>query len=336
MGIPEALLAAGLPPLARAAWVEVSLDAIANNVRSLKARLPEGGHLDVVLKSNAYGLGAVQIARASIAAGARSVLVATVDEALQLRRAGFSAPLRVLWRVPSEYLREAAQLEIGVPATSPAVVAELLAADLRGVSPLIVDVEVDTGLGRDGILPDELKEQLSLLRAASDRITLRGIWSHLTAAEDIPRSEKQAERLNEVADHLAEPAAGGLSVGLERHLVGSGGLLTIGGAEHVARVGIAPLRRGAECTALYLICRRYWIGPGLSADRSPGSNRNAPCWTRRGLRPAFRREASITHHHPADRLCRWDLVSRQGSRRGARPRSSAPSGRNDCDGLDHD
>ena len=133
MGIPEALLAAGLPPLARAAWVEVSLDAIANNVRSLKARLPEGGHLDVVLKSNAYGLGAVQIARASIAAGARAVLVATVDEAIQLRRAGLSAPLRVLWRVPSEYLREAAQLEIGVPATSPAVVTELLAADLRGL-----------------------------------------------------------------------------------------------------------------------------------------------------------------------------------------------------------
>jgi alanine racemase len=181
----------------------------------------------------------VQIARASIAAGARSVLVATVDEALQLRRAGFSAPLRVLWRVPSEYLREAAQLEIGVPATSPAVVAELIAADLRGLSPLIVDVEVDTGLGRDGILPDELKEQLTLLRAASDRITLRGIWSHLTAAEDAPRSERQAERLNEVADQLADPAAGGLSVGLERHLVGSGGLLTIGGAEHVARVGIA-------------------------------------------------------------------------------------------------
>ena len=100
-------------------------------------------------------------------------------------------------------------------------------------------MEVDTGLGRDGILPDELKKQLTLLRAASDRITLRGIWSHLTAAEDIPRSEKQAERLNEVADHLAEPAAGGISVGLERHLVGSGGLLTIGGSEHVARVGIA-------------------------------------------------------------------------------------------------
>ena len=100
-------------------------------------------------------------------------------------------------------------------------------------------MEVDTGLGRDGILPDELEKQLTLLRAASDRITLRGIWSHLTAAEDAPRSERQAERLNEVSDQLADPAAGGLSVGLERHLVGSGGLLTMGGTQHVARVGIA-------------------------------------------------------------------------------------------------
>ena len=91
MGIPEALIEAGLPPLARAAWVEISLDAIATNVKSLKARLPEGGHLDVVLKANAYGLGAVQIARAALAAGARAVLVATFDEALQLRRAGIDA-----------------------------------------------------------------------------------------------------------------------------------------------------------------------------------------------------------------------------------------------------
>ena len=239
MGIPEALVAAGLPPLGRAAWVEVSLDAIANNVRSLKGRLPSDGHLDVVLKSNAYGLGAVQIARAAIEAGARAVLVATVDEAIQLRNAGISAPVRVLWRVPSEYLRQAAESGIGVPATSPAVVAELLAADLHGLPPLEVDVEVDTGLGRDGILPGEVEQQLTLLHAASDRITLRGIWSHLTAAEDLPRSQAQAQLLNDVAERFGNQADGGLSFGLERHLVGSGGLLTIGTTQHVARAGIA-------------------------------------------------------------------------------------------------
>ncbi len=236
MGIPEALAASGLPPLARAAWVEVNLDAIEKNVRSLKRHLSAGGHLDVVLKANAYGLGAVEIARAALAAGARAVLVATIDEALQLRSAGINAPVRVLWRVPSEYLRAAAEHEIGVPATSPAVVSELLAANLGGLSPLLVDIEVDTGLGRDGILPSELIAQVARLAAASPRLQLRGIWSHLTAAEDAERSQQQAKLLNDATEALSEPA---LREGLERHLVGSGGLLTMGSGEHVARVGIA-------------------------------------------------------------------------------------------------
>jgi len=137
VGIPEAIVAAGLPPLGRAAWVEVNLDAIEQNVRGLKAHLPAGGHLDVVLKANAYGLGAVEVARAALAAGARAILVATIDEAIQLRTAGIHAPLRVLWRVPGEYLRRAADLEIGVPATSPAVVAEILDADLAGARPRV-------------------------------------------------------------------------------------------------------------------------------------------------------------------------------------------------------
>ncbi len=236
MGIPEALVAAGLPPLARAAWVEVSLDAIEQNVRGLKGHLPPGGHLDVVLKANAYGLGAVEVARAALAAGARAILVATIDEAIALRNAEIHAPLRVLWRVPREYLPRAAALEIGVPATSPAVVTEILSADLTGDRPLIVDIEVDTGLGRDGILPDQLTEEVERLYAARPRIELRGIWSHLTAAEDVERSTAQAQRLNDAADALNDE---GLRRGLERHLVGSGGLLTIGAGEHVARVGIA-------------------------------------------------------------------------------------------------
>lgn len=236
MGIPEALVAAGLPPLGRAAWVEVNLDAIEQNVRGLTSHLPNGGHLDVVLKANAYGLGAVEVARASLAAGARSILVATIDEAIQLRLAGIRAPLRVLWRVPIEHLRRAAELEIGVPATSPAVVSEILSADLTGTKPLIVDIEVDTGLGRDGILPVQLPQEMERLGAAQPRLQLRGIWSHLTAAEDVERSTAQSQQLKLAADALQDPD---LRQGLERHLVGSGGLLTIGAGQHVARVGIA-------------------------------------------------------------------------------------------------
>ena len=73
-GLPERIQKVGLPALGRDAWVEVRLDAIATNVRALKGKLPSGGHLDVVLKADAYGLGAVPVARAALDAGARAIL----------------------------------------------------------------------------------------------------------------------------------------------------------------------------------------------------------------------------------------------------------------------
>ena len=228
-GVPERIQAAGLPALGRDAWVEVRLDAIASNVRALKAKLPAGGHLDVVLKADAYGLGAVPVARAALAAGARAVLVATFDEAQELRDAGISGPVRALWRVAPAHLRDAAATGIGVTASSPAVVRELINADLSGLPPLSVDVEVDTGLGRDGILPSDLPDQIVLLRS-NPNLSLRSIWSHLSAAENIERSRLQEE----VLEHAAAPTPE-----LEAHLVGSGGLLTIGDSQKVARVGIA-------------------------------------------------------------------------------------------------
>lgn len=228
-GIPELVQQAGLPALGRDAWVEVRLDAIANNVRALKGKLPSGGHLDVVLKADAYGLGAVAVARAALDAGARAVLVATFDEAQELRDAGITDPVRALWRVAPAHLRDAAAMGIGVTASSPAVVRELLGVDLAGLPPLSVDIEVDTGLGRDGILPSELAAQLALLRS-SPNISLRSIWSHLTAAEDVDRSRLQEEVLEKAATQAPD---------LESHLVGSGGLLTIGGTQRVARAGIA-------------------------------------------------------------------------------------------------
>ncbi|MFM9129275.1 MAG: alanine racemase, partial [Candidatus Limnocylindrus sp.] len=184
---PERIQQAGLPALGRDAWVEVRLDAIATNVRALKGRLPSGGHIDVVLKADAYGLGAVPVARAALEAGARAVLVATFDEAQELRDAGITGPVRVLWRVAPAHLRDAAATGIGVTASSPAVVRELMQADLSGLDPLSVDIEVDTGLGRDGILPSDLANQVAALRS-NPNILLRSIWSHLTAAENVERS----------------------------------------------------------------------------------------------------------------------------------------------------
>ena len=82
-------------PGLRPAWVEVDLEAIAGNVRTLAAEVAPARLLAVV-KADAYGHGAVPVARAAVRAGAAWLGVALVEEALELRRAGISAPLLVL------------------------------------------------------------------------------------------------------------------------------------------------------------------------------------------------------------------------------------------------
>ena len=83
-----------------AAWVEIDLDAIASNLRVLKALTPFGCLFMVVVKGDAYGHGAVPVAREALAAGANRLGVATVDEAVKLRAAGITAPVHLLSEPP--------------------------------------------------------------------------------------------------------------------------------------------------------------------------------------------------------------------------------------------
>src|SRR5206468_13032506 len=86
----------GVPwPGLRPAWVEVDLEAIAGNVRTLVAEVAPARLLAVV-KADAYGHGAVPVARTAVRAGAAWLGVALVEEALELRDAGISAPVLVL------------------------------------------------------------------------------------------------------------------------------------------------------------------------------------------------------------------------------------------------
>jgi alanine racemase len=87
-----------LPPLPRTAWIEIDLDVLADNVRLLQGLLPQGARLDGVVKADAYGHGAVPVARALVAAGVESLSVATYDEGLELRQAGISVPVLVVSR----------------------------------------------------------------------------------------------------------------------------------------------------------------------------------------------------------------------------------------------
>jgi len=185
--------------------------------------------LHLVVKADAYGHGAVPVARALETAGADGLSVATMDEAVELRDAGVSLPLLVLYPIPTAWLAEAARRRIAVPLGAGRAADETLAAAkaaaATGAPPLEVHVEVETGLGRGGVLPDDAARAI---RAASSTpgVRLAGAWTHLAAADDERLTVEQHRRFAGAMEPLADAVAWGVDGGsVRRHLAGSGGVL---------------------------------------------------------------------------------------------------------------
>jgi alanine racemase len=207
MTMPTTEPTTSLPPGANAE-AAVDLAAIGHNVRVLREHAGSAQVMAVV-KADGYGHGAAQVARAALSAGAAEIGVATIEEALALRRDGITAPVLAWLHRPGTDFAPALQSDIQVALSSPRQLDDLLvAAKLTGVTANIT-VKVDTGLSRNGVSPAEYPAMLTALsRAAADEaILLRGIMSHLAHGDDPdnPVNDLQARRLtdmrNQARDH---------------------------------------------------------------------------------------------------------------------------------------
>jgi len=181
-----------------------------------------------VVKADAYGHGAVPVARALAAAAVDGLCVATFDEALELRRAGLRLPILILYPVPPELAPEAARRSLSLSAGDSELLARTLEALRRaaaaGRSPgrrLRIQIELETGLGRGGFVsPAEARAAAEAIRATPGAV-LTGLWSHLGSPEDALRSESQAARFEAASALLRD---GGVRLPV-RHLLASGGIL---------------------------------------------------------------------------------------------------------------
>jgi alanine racemase len=237
--IEARLAAAGLPPIPRLAWLELDLDALASNLGTLR-QLAGGVPVHPVVKADAYGHGAVPIARALVEAGAEGLSVATMDEALELRAAGLEAPIRVMYAIPPEFAAEAARQRVTVAAGDGTTIDALLAAataggaGANGAPPLAVEIEIETGLGRGGTRPDDIADVAGRI-AASTAARLTGIWTHLQASDDAVITAAQLRRFD-----FTEEAFRAASLPLpDRHVAASGGLLSALAAFEVVRPGLS-------------------------------------------------------------------------------------------------
>lgn len=219
------------------AWANVDLDALAHNLGVIRARAGEGVEIVLVVKADAYGLGAVRIARHAERCGVHALGVGTSAEALELRAKSVRARILVLGTLIEAEVDLALQagIEIGVHSADRV---RLLSAAARRLGLLArVHLNVDTGMGRLGVHPERT---LALLRTIQDArgLELAGVMTHLTSAHGVLAASTGAQ-LASFERVLAEARAAGLDTG-QVHVANSACLFSAASTLYDAvRPGIA-------------------------------------------------------------------------------------------------
>lgn len=207
----------------RPVWVEVSLKAITQNLRVVRRHIGPKPEILAVVKSNAYGLGAVPVAKALEKAGADRFGVTCSGEGIELREVGIRKPILVLtgfW--PGEEKRFLQyRLTPTVTRLEDLRFLERAAKSGRAKSRLRFHLKINTGMNRLGILPSELPAFASAL-GDSPHLELEGTFTHFASAEDFSarQTDDQEQLFRECLDRMRSL---GLSPGIV-HMANSGAI----------------------------------------------------------------------------------------------------------------
>lgn len=166
---------------ARPTWATIDLGAFRRNLDAVARLLPERSRLIPVLKANAYGHGAVEVARACNHDRVAMLAVALLEEALELRAAGIELPLLVFGALSREQIATAVEHRVVAGIVGPEELAEACAAAKE--RDVAVHLKLDSGMGRMGITAGELPRAIELIRSAP-RLRIDAIYTHYANAGD--------------------------------------------------------------------------------------------------------------------------------------------------------
>ena len=217
----------------------IDLGAIRSNVRALTEHAPTAQVMAVV-KADGYGHGLVPVAHAAVAGGATWLGVAQAEEALALRAAGLNTRVLTWLYAPSGPIRELIDADVDVSVAAPWALAAVVAAARAAGRTARIHLKVDTGLGRNGMLPPVFADVLddALKAQAEGVVAVVGVWSHFAFADEPEHPAVLAQAVvfaDAVA--LAESMGADLEV---RHIANSAATVTNPGVHYdLVRPGIA-------------------------------------------------------------------------------------------------
>ena len=196
----------------RWAWLEIDLNAIRHNASAVKKMIGSGRHMMAVVKADAYGHGAVRVAKTALNSGADYLGVATVDEGIKLREGLVNAPILMLAEPPASAIPLLLAYKIMPAVYSPEFAIKYAeAADSMGLR-APYHLAINTGMNRIGVRWDEVvnfMHQIGFHRA----LELEGVFTHFATA-DCPETldfHIQAKRYIEAVEGLR---AAGINPGI--------------------------------------------------------------------------------------------------------------------------
>jgi len=227
--------------------VEVDIAAFLRNVDAVRAMLPTGSRLIAVLKADAYGHGAIPLARACSKHHVAMIAVSLLEEALALHEAAVDLPILVLGPLANDQIALAAEFEIVIGVTGPEMLETVAEVAKRRRRPVRIHLKLDSGMGRMGLVEVDLGRAVEIL-AHSPFVQLDAIYSHYSTAADPdhPHSARQATRFREMVERLRDAGIGAPlehmanSAATVRSLVDPGSFVRAG----MLLFGAEPLDRG--------------------------------------------------------------------------------------------
>lgn len=214
--------------------LRINLDAIVHNLDVMRARASQAKVMGVV-KANAYGHGAVEVARTLERAGVDYLGVADVGEALALREAGITAPILAWLHDPADDFVAALTNNVDLGVANIEQLGHIAKAVALTGEVAKLHLKIDTGLGRNGSTETEWADLLEAVKSLGESVEVVGIFSHLSTTsrqDDLAQIEKFDAA-------VAEAKRLGISFQV-RHLTASDGSLAYPDAHYeMVRIGVA-------------------------------------------------------------------------------------------------
>ncbi|MGP2657855.1 alanine racemase [Malaciobacter sp. WC5094] len=192
--------------LTRAVWAEINLDNLANNIREVRRVTNPKTKISAVIKADGYGHGAVAIAQTLLENGADRFAVATLSEALQLRKEFKETQIMVLGYTPEHLAQEIVNNNIIQTIYSLEQAKEFSKVAKQLNKNIVVHIKIDSGMNRLGMLCSEDTVNTVLQISKLENLVIEGIYTHFAAADELDKTytKMQVEKFIKIVEQIEE------------------------------------------------------------------------------------------------------------------------------------